>query len=212
MSSSDGSPSITKRNSALTLITAGAPFFLLAPYLSGIVGLVLSGWASDGVVHRCRHVSVLTARKICMSIGMFGPALVFASMAAADPSTMDHASATARLSVALFCGRWAVSGYWTNMLDLRPEHAATLMGVSNTLATLPGIFGNLVTGRILGEENDWGRIWKLTAAVYFVGGVQYLFLAQGPPPGSFKRKRKVNVGDANVIEVVPLVAGDTPNP
>ena len=33
-----------------------------------------------------------------------------------------------------------MSGYLSNMLDLAPRHAGALMGISNTVATLPGVF------------------------------------------------------------------------
>jgi hypothetical protein len=32
-----------------------------------------------------------------------------------------------------------MSGYLSNMLDLAPRHAGALMGISNTVATLPGV-------------------------------------------------------------------------
>ena len=40
------------------------------------------------------------------------------------------------------------------MIDIAPQQAAQLYGISNTLATLAGIFGNLSTG--------W--IWQVTGA------------------------------------------------
>eukprot|EP01051_Picozoa_sp_SAG22_P003591 SAG22_NODE_177_length_16160_cov_41.299296_13_plen_593_part_00 len=53
-------------------------------------------------------------------------------------------------TVMFFFAGFSMSGYLSNMLDLAPRHAGALMGISNTVATLPGVFGNiLVRTRIL---------------------------------------------------------------
>ena len=36
-----------------------------------------------------------------------------------------------------------------NHLDIAPKHAGVLMGISNTIATLPGIISPLITGYIV---------------------------------------------------------------
>jgi ACS family sodium-dependent inorganic phosphate cotransporter len=36
-----------------------------------------------------------------------------------------------------------------NHLDLAPQHASVLMGLSNTVATLPGIISPVITGYIV---------------------------------------------------------------
>ena len=42
------------------------------------------------------------------------------------------------VSIALAANSASHSGYWANMIDLAPEHAGFVCGVSNTIATLPG--------------------------------------------------------------------------
>ena len=45
--------------------------------------------------------------------------------------------AVALLSGALLLGRFAVASYWVNMIEVAPQCSAQLMGVSNTIATVP---------------------------------------------------------------------------
>lgn len=39
-----------------------------------------------------------------------------------------------------------------NHLDIAPQHASVLMGLSNTFATLPGILSPLISGYIVTEK------------------------------------------------------------
>ena len=41
------------------------------------------------------------------------------------------------------------AGYFPNMMDLSPNYAGILMGVSNTIGTLPGMIAPLVAGAIV---------------------------------------------------------------
>ena len=45
-----------------------------------------------------------------------------------------------------------VSGYVVNIGDLSPNYAGTLMGISNTVANIPGFLAPLVNGIIIGEK------------------------------------------------------------
>ena len=45
-----------------------------------------------------------------------------------------------------------VSGYVVNIGDLSPNYAGTLMGISNTIANIPGFLAPLVNGIIIGEK------------------------------------------------------------
>ena len=46
-------------------------------------------------------------------------------------------------------GGFAFSGFFVNHLDIAPPFAGILIGLSNTVATLPGIISPLLTGVIV---------------------------------------------------------------
>ena len=69
------------------------------------------------------------------------------------------------------------SGAMANILDLTAgsaAHAGMLMGVANTVGTVPGIVANLVTGRMLGRSGGphWDDVFALGVGVYLVGLAQ----------------------------------------
>ncbi len=47
-----------------------------------------------------------------------------------------------------------------NILDIASEDAEWVMAVSNTIATTPGIIGNVVTGFILNSTHNWDDIFN----------------------------------------------------
>ena len=41
------------------------------------------------------------------------------------------------------------------MIDIAPSNPQQVMGFSNTIATIPGIVGNILTGFILSSTGSW---------------------------------------------------------
>jgi hypothetical protein len=41
------------------------------------------------------------------------------------------------------------SSFWANIIDVAPDNSGLIMGISNTVAALPGIIGNIFTGLFL---------------------------------------------------------------
>lgn len=46
----------------------------------------------------------------------------------------------------------ACTGYGSNHLDIAPEYAGVLMGLTNTVATIPGVTAPYLTGYVQGGE------------------------------------------------------------
>lgn len=53
------------------------------------------------------------------------------------------------ITIAVGLGAFAWSGFAVNHLDVAPQYASILMGISNTFATIPGIVSPLLTGFIV---------------------------------------------------------------
>ena len=66
-----------------------------------------------------------------------------------------------------------------NHLDVGPEYAGVLMGISNTFATIPGIVGVAIAGFIVQATNSFSAVFFLIAAVYTIGLAGYLIWASG---------------------------------
>ena len=62
------------------------------------------------------------------------------------------------------------AGYWPCLGDLSPEFSQILVGISNSIASIPGIVGGQLVGSILhATHDDWGLVFKLAAAVEVAG-------------------------------------------
>ena len=94
---------------------------------------------------------------------------------------MKRGLATTCISLSLGCGGFAWAGFSINHLDIAPQYAAILMGISNTIGTIPGIISPTVTGLIVQDrtQEEWENVFLITAAVYALGGLLYGLLASG---------------------------------
>ena len=72
-----------------------------------------------------------------------------------------------------------VGGYAVKLMDVSPKHAGTLMGITNTAGTIPGIIGVFISGLILEATNSWAMVFQVTAGVTLFGMVFYLLFASG---------------------------------
>jgi ACS family sodium-dependent inorganic phosphate cotransporter len=71
---------------------------------------------------------------------------------------MTKVAAITCLTVAVGIGGFAWSGFSVNHLDIAPQFAGILMGVSNTFATLPGIISPALVGAIVTDQVTQMRV------------------------------------------------------
>nr|CCA17880.1 sialinlike protein putative [Albugo laibachii Nc14] len=135
------------------------------PFICGCIGGICFGRLGDWLVVD-RNVRIVTTRKLINTIAFSLSSLALYSMRFASAS-----QATFLLSLTMFFGRGASAGYWVNMIDIAGDKAGVLMGVSNTIATIPGIIGNLITGYILQSSGSWDLVFGIASAVLIAGAV-----------------------------------------
>jgi len=71
----------------------------------------------------------------------------------------------------------AVSGFSVNHLDLAPQYAGTLMGLTNTLATISGFLGPQVVGALTYYEStrtQWQKVFYISTAIYCFGAIVFV--------------------------------------
>jgi len=76
-------------------------------------------------------------------------------------------------------GALVQSAFWANILDVAPNHAGVLVGISNTMATLPGILCNLSTGYLLEHGYGWTPVLAVAAVLEGIGAAVYVTMARG---------------------------------
>ena len=175
----------------------------MLPYIGLAVVSNVGGKAADMLL--ARGVQLTTVRRIFNTVGFLSPAVCFFCLRFIKPCANTSCSgfgvAVTLFTVGTSLGGLAFSGYWANFIDLSPRFAGHLMGVSNSVATIPGIVGNLVTGQILkGHENDWGIVFSLAAAIYVFGAVVFVAFARA-------ELQNFDVDESNGTKVQPRSGG-----
>ncbi|VDK28169.1 unnamed protein product [Gongylonema pulchrum] len=78
-------------------------------------------------------------------------------------------------------GGLAWSAFSVNSLDIAPQYAGYLMGLSNTLATLPGMISPLFVGSIVKNQvaSEWHSVFFFTSGIYIFGAFMFWLWARG---------------------------------
>ncbi len=160
-------------NEGLGVDFASIGYVSMLPHLAPMAGLLTMGYFSDRLLARVKNVTRL--RKVMQTIA-------FGGLAACLLGVAEVTSATA--AIGLMClgkifGSFGMGGHSVNHLDIGPRHAGTLMGITNTAGTIPGIIGVYVTGLILDATNSWALVFQVTAGVTLFGMVFYAIFASG---------------------------------
>lgn len=143
------------------------------PYLlQALVGWV-AGFFFEYLIKN-QILEINTIRKISNTIGFIGPALCLYGV------TLVGCDAT--WSVVLFIlamgfNGFVYSGYNVTHVDMAPDFAGTLMGITNCAATLPGIFAPYVVGLLLRDGStleSWAIIFYISSAMYVVSAAIFV--------------------------------------
>ncbi|XP_031769341.2 vesicular glutamate transporter 1 isoform X1 [Galleria mellonella] len=146
------------------------------PYLAMGIMLQVAGQLSDWLLRK----SIMTRTNIrkLFNCGAFLSQTIFMVAAAYASSVVG---CIVFLTIAVGLGGFAWSGFGVNHLDVAPPHASVLMGLSNTLATLPGILSPPLAGAIVQDNTaeQWRIVFFITSAIYLVGAIVYGMFASG---------------------------------
>jgi ACS family sodium-dependent inorganic phosphate cotransporter len=147
--------------------------YSIVPWIAAFCVGNLSGWIADAL--RKRGMSMTTVRKLLQASAFTLGALPMILL----PGAKSPVVAIALVTVALGGVAFGVAGFAVNHLDIAPQYAGILMGLSNTFAQLPGIVGVALTGFIVQATHSFAAAFYLTAVVYLIGMVCYLAMGSG---------------------------------
>jgi len=137
---------------------------------------IVGSWGTD-LIRSHGIMSTIRIRKVNTVIGLWvtGACAVLAT----------YAGCYAELAVTLFAlaaglNTMTVSGCKSGMLDIAPDYAGLVFGLSNTVSNIPGFLGPAIVGYLLTDYSDttqWLTVFWISCAVH-VGG-SLLYLVQG---------------------------------
>jgi len=139
--------------------------------------IIVGGIIAD--LLRRRYLTTRTVRKLFNTSGMFFQFVCLIGLA--------YVGCNRDLGVFLLIGATgfsglSISGYMSNHLDIAPDYAGILMGLSNCAATIPGFMGPLMVGYFTSPHptiKGWQSCFFISAAICAVGASSFLFFAAG---------------------------------
>ena len=147
------------------------------PYCCLFLTINIGAGLSDYI--RKKGMSTKNVRKLCYNFGMLTSSafIIVTSYVGCD---LTIVMVLLCLSVGL--SGFGLAGFITNHVDIAPQYASILMGITNTIATLPGIFSPSLTGVITNEQSDfdtWRIIFYISAGVSVFGAFVFALFGQG---------------------------------
>lgn len=126
---------------------------------------------------RKKYLSTTVVRKI-FNCGGFGMEAVFLLGVG---YTRDTTTAIACLTVAVGFSGFAISGFNVNHLDIAPRYASILMGLSNGIGTLSGMFCPIVVEMLTKHKTikEWETVFLIASLIHFGGVIFYAIFASG---------------------------------
>ena len=146
-------------------LLAGLPLFL------GGLGSVFSGFITPYVV---RYLGSITkARRVLAFIGFVAAGAFLVLSTRLD----NPVAAMLAMGCASFANDLSMPGSWGACMDVGGRFAGTLSGTMNMMGNFGSAVSPIAIGFILASSGgNWNLTFYASAAVYFLGGVCWLFL------------------------------------
>ncbi|MGH9373196.1 MAG: MFS transporter [Vicinamibacterales bacterium] len=158
------------RESRGTTVTMGA---LLAglPLLLGGAGCLVSAWLIPRL--SARFDSVAKARRVVAVTGFIGASICIVIFTGIE----DPRQAMLVLGFAGFFNDFVMPAAWAGTMDIGGRYAGTVSGAMNMMGSIAGASSVLVVGYLLAwTSGNWTLTFYLSAAIYLVGAICWLFL------------------------------------
>ena len=164
-------PTYLDRTFGMALPKVG--LFSLIPWIATFAASNLAGWIADRMLRE--GFRVVTVRKTFQSIAFIGGAMPLLLL----PSVSTPEQAILLVTMSVACNGLGTAAFAANHLDIAPRYAGILMGISNTVATIPGIIGVAAAGFVLRATGSFSAVFDVIAMVYIVGAIGYNLWASG---------------------------------
>lgn len=160
-------------NEGLGVAFAAVGVIAMLPHITSFLCLNIAGNIADRMI--ASGMDVTFVRKLMQTVGFGGLAVCLLFIAEVETVW----AAMGILCLGKVFSAAGIGGHSVNHMDIGPRHAGTLMGITNTAGTIPGIVGVYVTGLILEFTGSWALVFQVTAGVTLFGMIFYLIFASG---------------------------------
>jgi ACS family sodium-dependent inorganic phosphate cotransporter len=164
-------PSYFKSTFGVTLVNAG--MLSAAPWLVGFIASNVAGYAADRLLQAGRSATFV--RKLIITLSLGGVALSLLQLPAASSVGMGVFLMCCTAGALSMCN----AGFAPNCFDIAPRHSEVIWGISNTFATLPGIFGVYATGWLVDHTGSFAVPFFVTGAIALLGLLVFAVFGSG---------------------------------
>ncbi|KAI5639150.1 major facilitator superfamily domain-containing protein [Phthorimaea operculella] len=144
------------------------------PYLAMVALSFPFGYIADLTIKK-NWLSITAVRKISNSIGHYGPALALIGLVYSPAGNVTAAVILLTVVVGLNAGSY--TGYLLVHIDMAPNFAGTMMGITNFFANIVSLIAPLVAGALLKDEtlsSEWRKVFYVSAGIYFLCNTFYV--------------------------------------
>jgi ACS family sodium-dependent inorganic phosphate cotransporter len=165
-------PSYMKHTLKFDLEFSG--FMSAIPYITVGLLMVVTGYMADWLKIK-KYMTLHQVRKHFTCQSFIFQAILLAVVAFVS----DPVICVTLITLSITIGAFSASGFLVNPLDIAPQYASIIFGISNTIATLSGIISPLFTNLIVTENTfeQWRIVFFVSILMYVIGAVIYWFLS-----------------------------------
>jgi len=164
-------PTYLDKSFAMTLPRVG--LYSIVPWVSTFICSNIAGWLADRMMRN--GYRTVTVRKTLQNVSFIGGSLPLLLL----PSVSSPIQAIILVTLSVACNGFGTGAFAANHLDIAPRYAGILMGISNTVATVPGIIGVAATGFVVRATGSFSAVFYVIAIVYMFGALGYNLWASG---------------------------------
>jgi ACS family sodium-dependent inorganic phosphate cotransporter len=164
-------PSYLKHTFGVSLLNAG--LLSAAPWLASFLVGNAAGAVADRMLRAGRSATFV--RKLMQTLGLTLGGIFLSMLPSAASLTAAVIITTCSAGTFALC----FAGYAPNGFDVSPRYADIIWGLSNTVGTLPGIFGVYLTGWMVDRTGTFAAPFYVTTGVSFLGALVFLVFASG---------------------------------
>jgi len=148
------------------------------PYTGAWFVMIAGGQLADWL-RASNRMQTTTVRKLFCAAGLLIPALFLIAVGFLGCNRILIVLA---IIIASSSASLAVSGFGVNNLDLAPNYAGTLYGLTNTLGSVAGFLGPEVVGVLTYREStraQWQKVFYISAAIFGFGAAIFVVFGSG---------------------------------
>ncbi|CAH2242828.1 jg11761 [Pararge aegeria aegeria] len=166
------------------------------PYVAMYVLSFVFSWCAELMVNK-KICSLGTTRKIFNTIAFWGPAAALLVLSYIPAGHLPLAVAMLTVTVGLNGAHYF--GFLISHIDLSPNFASTLMGITNGCGNIFSILAPLSVSLVVKDETsaaDWRKVFFISIAFYFLANLFFLlFMSDRVQPWNEPQQKTTAVED-----------------